>query len=192
MLNFISLFTSLSHVTKRIKKLKRKLWKPTTDFGISPIFPNLTFCTTSKMCNTTLTKYLLFTFNLLFWLIGVFLLAIGVWAQADENFVNVVRKARDPWHSDSGHLENWTKISHERCERTSERMSEWPSTYISISRSTESLWMFGNFSSSRDLWNDFHCRSHFSRFCELVAKIKNRQRTLRVSIYSRLLLRRIK
>jgi len=42
------------------------------------------------MCNTTLTKYLLFTFNLLFWLIGVFLLAIGVWAQADENFVNVI------------------------------------------------------------------------------------------------------
>jgi len=42
------------------------------------------------MCSATVTKYLLFFFNLVFWLIGVFLIAIGVWAQADENFVNVI------------------------------------------------------------------------------------------------------
>ena len=69
-------------------------------------------------------------------------------------------------HSDSGHLKSRTKIFHcpmssgasewaqrsarakravrskrtsERCQRTSERMSEWPSTYISISRAFESL-----------------------------------------------------
>ena len=44
------------------------------------------------MCSATVTKYLLFFFNLVFWLIGVFLIAIGVWAQADENFVNVVSR----------------------------------------------------------------------------------------------------
>lgn len=42
------------------------------------------------MCNTTVTKYLLFTFNLVFALIGVFLLAIGIWAQVDEKFVNTI------------------------------------------------------------------------------------------------------
>jgi len=42
------------------------------------------------MCSTSVTKYLLFFFNLVFWLIGVFLIGIGVWAQVDESFVHVI------------------------------------------------------------------------------------------------------
>ena len=60
-------------------------------------------------------------------------------------------------HSDSKHYENWTKIIHcptssgasersgarertsERCERTSERISEWPITNIPILRGSGSL-----------------------------------------------------
>ena len=81
-----------------------------------------------------------------------------------------------PRHSDSGHLENWTKIFHhptstgasertnewaqrsarakravhskrmsERCERTRERMSEWPYTNIPISRHSRELWEWLSF-----------------------------------------------
>jgi len=42
------------------------------------------------MCNTTLTKYLVFAFNLVFWLIGLFLVAIGVWAKVDPEFVTKI------------------------------------------------------------------------------------------------------
>jgi len=46
------------------------------------------------MCNTTLTKYLLFTFNLLILLFGLFLLAVGIWAHVDsENFLKTVLDA---------------------------------------------------------------------------------------------------
>jgi len=39
------------------------------------------------MCDTTCTKYLLFIFNLLFWLIGLALIAIGLWAKLDQDFI---------------------------------------------------------------------------------------------------------
>lgn len=42
------------------------------------------------MCDTTCTKYLVFTFNLIFWLIGLFLIAIGVWAKVDDDFLKTV------------------------------------------------------------------------------------------------------
>ena len=43
------------------------------------------------MCNVTATKYLLFFFNLIFWLCGLFLVAVGLWAQVDkENFLSVI------------------------------------------------------------------------------------------------------
>ena len=38
----------------------------------------------------TATKSLLFFFNLVFWLCGLFLVAIGIWAQVDKDFVNVI------------------------------------------------------------------------------------------------------
>jgi len=47
------------------------------------------------MCNTTITKYLLFTFNLVFWLIGLFLIGVGVWAKADPLFVERVLSIAD-------------------------------------------------------------------------------------------------
>lgn len=42
------------------------------------------------MCNATAAKYLVFTFNLVFWLIGLFFIGIGIWARVDEDFLKTV------------------------------------------------------------------------------------------------------
>ena len=39
------------------------------------------------MCDYTCTKYLVFFFNFLFWILGLIIMAIGVWAFADKDFV---------------------------------------------------------------------------------------------------------
>ena len=98
-------------------------------------------------------------------------------------------------HSDSEQLKNWTKIfvgpmslgasraerseasSAERAvrskrtsewwERTSERMSKWPITFISISKGSESLWERGSFPSFLERICS-HTSSIFSFFFSLV------------------------
>ena len=51
------------------------------------------------MCNATAAKYLVFTFNLVFWLIGLFFIGIGIWARVDEDFLKTVSclTALGPW-----------------------------------------------------------------------------------------------
>ena len=47
----------------------------------------------TKMCDKSLTKCLLFAFNFVIWLIGLFMTAIGLWAFIDpQNFMTTVRQ----------------------------------------------------------------------------------------------------
>jgi len=39
------------------------------------------------MCSYNCTKYLVFFFNLLFWILGLIIIGIGAWAAADKNFL---------------------------------------------------------------------------------------------------------
>ena len=48
------------------------------------------------MCDYTCTKYLLFFFNFLFWILGLIITALGAWALADPDFLeNIGIKAVD-------------------------------------------------------------------------------------------------